>query len=119
MSNYLIPKLVVIDPLYCRTMPAGLTVESGIDALAHHTCSHYFVDSQASIEYQYLAEVSFHQRIWRNKIMHHQHIKSWQHQHMFNIEKKAIEKRTLIVVIITFVMMIQVVWVVRTGDRGL
>ncbi len=38
--------------------------------------------------------------------MHHQHITSWQHQHTFNVEKKAIEKRTLIVVIITFVMMI-------------
>lgn len=35
MSNHLIPKLAVIDPLCCRTMPAGLTVESGIDALAH------------------------------------------------------------------------------------
>jgi len=35
MSNHLIPKLAVIDPLYCRTMPARLTVESGIDALAH------------------------------------------------------------------------------------
>jgi cation diffusion facilitator family transporter len=38
--------------------------------------------------------------------MHQQHIESWQHQHAFNIEKKATEKRTLIVVIITFVMMI-------------
>jgi aldehyde:ferredoxin oxidoreductase len=35
MSNYLIPKLAVIDPLYCQTMPAGLTVESGVDAMAH------------------------------------------------------------------------------------
>ena len=35
MSNYLIPKLAVIDPVYCKTMPPGLTVESGIDALAH------------------------------------------------------------------------------------
>jgi aldehyde:ferredoxin oxidoreductase len=35
MSNYFIPRLAVIDPLYCKTMPAGLTVESGIDALAH------------------------------------------------------------------------------------
>ncbi len=35
MSNYLIPKLAVIDPLYCKTMPPGLTVEAGIDALAH------------------------------------------------------------------------------------
>ena len=35
MSNYLIPRLAVIDPLYCKTMPPGLTVESGIDALAH------------------------------------------------------------------------------------
>lgn len=35
MSNALIPKLAVIDPLYCRTMPPRLTVESGVDALAH------------------------------------------------------------------------------------
>jgi aldehyde:ferredoxin oxidoreductase len=35
MSNHFIPKLAVIDPVYCKTMPAGLTVESGIDALAH------------------------------------------------------------------------------------
>jgi len=35
MSNYLIPRLAVIDPEYCKTMPASLTVESGIDALAH------------------------------------------------------------------------------------
>lgn len=35
MSNHLIPKLAVIDPEYCRSMPPRLTVESGIDALAH------------------------------------------------------------------------------------
>ncbi len=35
MSNHLIPKMAVVDPLYCRSMPPGLTVESGIDALAH------------------------------------------------------------------------------------
>ncbi len=35
MSNYLIPRLAVIDPIYCKTMPVGLTVESGIDAMAH------------------------------------------------------------------------------------
>jgi aldehyde:ferredoxin oxidoreductase len=35
MSNHLIPRLAVIDPLYCKTMPAGLTVESGMDAMAH------------------------------------------------------------------------------------
>ncbi len=35
MNNHLIPKLAVIDPLFCRSMPAALTVESGIDALAH------------------------------------------------------------------------------------
>ena len=35
MSNHLIPRLAVIDPIYCKTMPPGLTVESGIDALAH------------------------------------------------------------------------------------
>lgn len=38
--------------------------------------------------------------------MHDQYIKLWQHQHTFNTEKKATEKRTLIVVIVTFVMMI-------------
>ncbi len=35
MSNYLIPRLAVVDPIYCKTMPASLTVESGIDAMAH------------------------------------------------------------------------------------
>lgn len=35
MSNHLIPKLAVIDPLLAASMPPGLTVESGIDALAH------------------------------------------------------------------------------------
>jgi cation diffusion facilitator family transporter len=38
--------------------------------------------------------------------MHREQIELWQHQHVFNVEKKAIEKRTLIVVIITFVTMI-------------
>lgn len=38
--------------------------------------------------------------------MHREHIELWQHQHVFNVEKKAIEKRTLIVVILTFVTMI-------------
>jgi len=35
MSNHFIPRLAVIDPLYCKTMPPSLTIESGIDALAH------------------------------------------------------------------------------------
>ena len=35
MSNHLIPRMAVIDPLFCRTMPPGLTIASGIDALAH------------------------------------------------------------------------------------
>lgn len=35
MNNHLIPKMAVIDPLYCQTMPPGLTIESGMDALAH------------------------------------------------------------------------------------
>lgn len=35
MSNHFIPKLAVVDPLYAMTMPPGLTIESGIDALAH------------------------------------------------------------------------------------
>ncbi|MEN6468583.1 MAG: CDF family Co(II)/Ni(II) efflux transporter DmeF [Smithella sp.] len=38
--------------------------------------------------------------------MHNEHIELWQHHHVFNVDKKAIEKRTLIVVIITFVTMI-------------
>jgi Co/Zn/Cd efflux system component len=38
--------------------------------------------------------------------MHHEKIELWQHHHTFNVEKKAIEKRTLIVVIVTFVTMI-------------
>ncbi|HQK99758.1 MAG TPA: iron-containing alcohol dehydrogenase [Smithellaceae bacterium] len=35
MSNAFIPKLAVIDPLFTKTMPPALTIESGIDALAH------------------------------------------------------------------------------------
>jgi aldehyde:ferredoxin oxidoreductase len=35
MSNLLIPSLAVVDPILCQTMPSALTVESGIDALAH------------------------------------------------------------------------------------
>jgi cation diffusion facilitator family transporter len=38
--------------------------------------------------------------------MHNEKIELWKHHHLFNIDKKAIEKRTLIVVIITFVTMI-------------
>lgn len=38
--------------------------------------------------------------------MHLKRIDLWQHQHTFNIDKSKIEKRTLIVVIITFTMMI-------------
>jgi alcohol dehydrogenase len=35
MNNHLIPRLAVIDPIYCKTMPPGLTVESGLDSMAH------------------------------------------------------------------------------------
>jgi cation diffusion facilitator family transporter len=38
--------------------------------------------------------------------MHNEQIELWQHHHLFNADKKAVEKRTLIVVIITFVTMI-------------
>ena len=37
--------------------------------------------------------------------MHREQIELWQHHHTFNAEKKEIEKRTFIVVIITFVTM--------------
>ncbi|MRR16187.1 MAG: cation transporter [Deltaproteobacteria bacterium] len=38
--------------------------------------------------------------------MHNEQIELWQHHHVFNAEKKAVEKRTLIVVIITFATMV-------------
>ena len=38
--------------------------------------------------------------------MHNEQIELWQHHHTFNVDKKAIEKRTLIVVLVTFVTMI-------------
>ena len=38
--------------------------------------------------------------------MHNKQIELWQHYHTFNVEKKSVEKRTLIVVIVTFVTMI-------------
>jgi cation diffusion facilitator family transporter len=37
--------------------------------------------------------------------MHNEKIQLWQHHHTFNADKKALEKRTLIVVIVTFVTM--------------
>lgn len=38
--------------------------------------------------------------------MHGEQIELWQHEHVFNIEKKSVEKRTLIVVVIAFITMI-------------
>ena len=38
--------------------------------------------------------------------MHDEQIDLWQHHHLFNVEKKSVEKSTLIVVIITFITMI-------------
>ena len=35
LSDLIIPRLAVIDPDLCKTMPPRLTVETGIDALAH------------------------------------------------------------------------------------
>jgi len=35
MSDWLVPKLAVVDPNLCKSMPPGLTAETGIDALAH------------------------------------------------------------------------------------
>ena len=35
MSNYMVPRLAVIDPLMCKTMPPAVTAETGIDALSH------------------------------------------------------------------------------------
>jgi len=35
MNNNLIPKLAVVDPFFCASMPPRLTIESGIDALSH------------------------------------------------------------------------------------
>ena len=37
--------------------------------------------------------------------MHREEIERWQHRHVFNVEKKSIERRTLIVVIITLITM--------------
>lgn len=38
--------------------------------------------------------------------MHNELIEMWEHHHVFNVEKKALEKRTLIVVVVTFATMI-------------
>ncbi|MBN2398334.1 MAG: iron-containing alcohol dehydrogenase, partial [Deltaproteobacteria bacterium] len=35
MSEIIVPKLAIIDPEVTKTMPKGLTAETGIDALAH------------------------------------------------------------------------------------
>ena len=38
--------------------------------------------------------------------MHDEQIELWQHHHLFNVDKKSVEKSTFIVVVITFVTMI-------------
>jgi len=35
MSDLMVPKLAVIDPILCKTMPPRITAETGADALAH------------------------------------------------------------------------------------
>ncbi len=35
MSDHLVPRLAMIDPLLCATMPPPVTAETGIDALSH------------------------------------------------------------------------------------
>ena len=35
MSDLMVPKLAVIDPILCKTMPPTVTANTGIDALAH------------------------------------------------------------------------------------
>jgi len=35
LSDLLIPKLAIVDPALCQSMPPALTAETGVDALAH------------------------------------------------------------------------------------
>ena len=35
MSDLMVPKLAVIDPVLCKTMPSAVTADTGADALAH------------------------------------------------------------------------------------
>ncbi len=35
MSDYMVPRLAIIDPLMCKTMPPTVTAQTGIDALSH------------------------------------------------------------------------------------
>ncbi len=35
MSDLILPKVAIIDPLVCKTMPPAITADTGIDALAH------------------------------------------------------------------------------------
>lgn len=35
MSDYMVPRLAVIDPQVCKTMPPAVTAQTGIDALSH------------------------------------------------------------------------------------
>jgi len=38
--------------------------------------------------------------------MHNEQIELWEHHHLFNVDKKAVEKSTFIIVVITFITMI-------------
>lgn len=35
MSDFMVPRLAVIDPILCQTMPPAVTADTGVDALAH------------------------------------------------------------------------------------
>ncbi|MBU2551026.1 MAG: iron-containing alcohol dehydrogenase [Proteobacteria bacterium] len=55
MSEHLTPRLAVIDPEVCRTMPPQLTAESGIDALGHCVEAYVGVDFPYHPYYESLA----------------------------------------------------------------
>ncbi|MDP3981086.1 MAG: cation diffusion facilitator family transporter [Chlamydiota bacterium] len=52
--------------------------------------------------------------------MHQDNIESWQHHHTFNVNKEHIEKKTLVVVIITFITMLaEIVFGLITNSMAL
>ncbi len=53
MSDLMVPKLAIIDPVLCKTMPPSLTADTGADALAH--CIEGYVGMSAAYHPYYEA----------------------------------------------------------------
>ncbi len=55
MSSLILPKVAIIDPVLCKTMPPSVTADTGIDALAHCVESYVAIGDTYHPYYEALA----------------------------------------------------------------